>query len=128
MARQFELKLSLFTQTISHVDQIEEISNEKMVITFPNRKGAEIAAIQGIDFNGKQLQLSWFTGQINKPTNTTTANAIEQPKIQRRVTRSLSQSLMEKDLEDDQLVKHMITIIFHSLKLGTNHQTLFFKH
>jgi len=89
--------------TISHVDQIEEISTEKMVITFPNRKGAEIAAIQGIDFNGKQLQLSWFTGQINKPTNTSTTGATDRPKIQRRMTRSLSQSLMEKDLEDDLL-------------------------
>ena len=70
-----------------------------MVISFPNRKNAEIAAIQGVDFGDKQLQLSWFTGETNKAT----VNSAPQ-KVEQRVTRSLSQSLMEKDLEDELLV------------------------
>ena len=70
-----------------------------MVISFPNRKNAEIAAIQGVDFSGKQLQLSWFTGETNKVSVNPGPQNIPQ-----RVTRSLSQSLMEKDLEDELLV------------------------
>ena len=81
------------------MEQIEEISAEKMVISFPNRKNAEIAAIQGVDFSGKKLQLSWFTGETNKVS----VNPGPQ-KVPQRVTRSLSQSLMEKDLEDELLV------------------------
>lgn len=67
-----------------------------MVLTFPTRRAAEVAAIQGTDFNGTKLTLSWFTGQTNK-----TSVAVP---TQRRVTRSLSQSLMEKELEDELLV------------------------
>jgi len=72
-----------------------------MVISFPNRKTAEVAAINGVEFNGKQLQLSWFTGQTNKVGVNPAANP---QKIQRRMTRSLSQSLMDKELEDELLV------------------------
>ena len=68
-----------------------------MVISFPNRKSAEIAAQQGTDFNGKKLQLSWFSGE-------TKVEASPQVKVEQRVTRSLSQSLMEKELEDELLV------------------------
>ena len=70
-----------------------------MVISFPTRKSAEIAAVQGTQCNGKQLSLSWFTGQTNKVVvNPGPKN------IQRRVTRSISQSLMDKELEDELLV------------------------
>ena len=70
-----------------------------MVISFPTRKSAEIAAIQGTECNGKTLSLSWFTGNTNKvAVNPGPQN------VQRRVTRSLSQSLMDKELEDELLV------------------------
>lgn len=79
------------------LDRIEETETEKMVLTFPTRKSAEIAAIQGADFNGKQLTLTWFTGQ------TMSSHSNDNQKIQRRMTRSLSQSLMEKDMDDELL-------------------------
>lgn len=81
-----------------------------MVLSFPTRRSAEMAAVQGTEFNGKQLSLSWFTGQTNK-----TSVAVAPQKIQRRITRSLSQSLMDKDLEDE-LVNVPEIALCHSLR------------
>ena len=87
-------------QAFGQLDRIEETAVDKMVLTFPSRKAAEIAAIQGAEFNGKTLLLAWFTGHLKSSLGSDGAQ------IQRRVTRSLSQSLMEKDL-DDELVSTM---------------------
>lgn len=80
------------------LDRVEETASDKVILTFPTRKAAEIAAIQGTDFRGKQLALAWFTGQMK-----TAHTAAENQTIQRRMTRSLSQSLMEKDMDDELL-------------------------
>ena len=95
--------MNLIFQTFGHLDRIEESSGDKMILTFPNRKAAEIAAVQGVEFNGKQLVLAWFTGQSNK------SQPAETQQIQRRMTRSLSQSIMDKDL-DDELVRNIYTV------------------
>lgn len=82
-------------QAFGQLDRIEETAVDKMVLTFPSRKAAEIAAIQGAEFHGKTLVLAWFTGHLKSSLGS------DGPQIQRRVTRSLSQSLMEKDLDDE---------------------------
>jgi len=84
--------------TFGQLDRIEETAVDKMVLTFPSRQSAEVAAIQGGEFNGKTLVLAWFTGVI-KSSETPDSGAT----IQRRMTRSLSQSIMDKDLDDELL-------------------------
>ena len=102
-------------QAFGQLDRIEETAVDKMVLTFPSRKAAEIAAIQGAEFNGKTLLLAWFTGHLKSSLGSDGAQ------IQRRVTRSLSQSLMEKDL-DDELVS---TMNENDLFLSSSHDLIF---
>ncbi|XP_065668942.1 RNA-binding protein 26 isoform X2 [Hydra vulgaris] len=79
----------------SQMDRIEETTPDKLILTFPTRQSAEMAAARGVKFNGKQLALSWFYGHPKTSINNDTQL------VHRRTTRSMS--LSEKDLEDELL-------------------------
>ena len=75
-----------------------------------------MAAMQGRTFRDKQLILSWFTPPTTNPTQqqqqTTQQQAQVQqaPTVERTMTRSLSQSLEDKDLEDDLVSVNLIPL------------------
>ena len=96
-----------------------------MKLTFPSRKAAEIAAEQGTTFQGKQLVLTWFTAQLaaahqrqqeqqQQQAQQQAQQQQQQPKLEVdeepsaiAAERSLSQSLEEKDMEDENWVRRM---------------------
>ena len=78
------------------MDRIEETTPDKLILTFPTRQSAEVAAARGVKFNGKQLVLAWFHGQPK-----TSISDEDTQTVHRRMTRSMSHSLSEKDFEDE---------------------------